>query len=98
MTRKDRSGGASGVLCATLPSCRSVGKQTMIVVAVQGPPGGSFSQSSKMLGVLLNDGAGSEVVAGAVDAVSERTCHDHNSGCTSDSLSLERLEREKIVL
>ena len=41
VTRKDRSRGASGVLCAfyrsctTLPDCHSVGKPIMVVVALQ---------------------------------------------------------------
>ena len=52
MTRKDRSRGASGVLRAFYRSCTtlqvatqlsgSVGKPTMIVVAVQGPPSSQY--------------------------------------------------------
>ena len=44
MTRKDRSRGGQWCSvcfyrsCTTLPSRRSVGKPTVIVVAVQGPP------------------------------------------------------------
>ena len=53
----------------------------VVVIVVDARSGGSFSQSSRILG--LDDGVGSEVVAGAVGIVSGgirivvgRTCHD----------------------
>ena len=54
-----------------------------VVVVVDAWSRGLFSQSSRILGVLLDDGVGSEVVGvavgvvgGGISIVIGRTCHD----------------------